>query len=135
MTQEQLITFISTPNRVGTLATANKDGMPNSAIIGSALMLTSNQLVIGLGNNRSLNNLQENPHAVFSVFQEGATLPAWQGARLYLRVEQMDYTGELKQQRVAAIEQHAGTTAAKMISAAVQFSVIDIRPLIDFAQR
>jgi hypothetical protein len=134
MTQEQLIAFISTPNRVGTLATANKDGIPNSAVIGSALIPTSNQLVIGLGNNRSLSNLQENPHAVFSVFQEGATLPAWQGARLYLKVEQIDYTGELKQQRVTAIEQHAGTMAAKMISAAIQFTITDIRPLIDFAQ-
>lgn len=125
--------FISDPKQVGILSTADCDGAPNCAVIGSAVMTTEGQLILALGDNRSLRNLQQNPQAVFIAFKEADFLPAWQGVRLYLRLEEVNYDGALKEQRVADIKQAVGNQAAKMMVAAVRFSVCETRPLLDFS--
>lgn len=125
--------FISEPKQVGILSTANSDGAPNCAIIGSAVMPTEDQLIVALGDNRTLKNLQHNPQAVFIAFKEADFLPAWQGIRLYLKVEEIDEAGALKQQRVDEIAQTVGNQAAKMMVAAVRFSIHQTRPLLDFS--
>jgi len=125
--------FISEPKQVGILSTANSDGTPNCAVIGSATMPAEDQLVLALGDNRTLRNLQQNPQAVFIAYKEADFLPAWQGVRLYLKVEEIDYNGELKEQRVAEITKNVGNQAAKMMVAAVRFSIHQTRPLLDFA--
>lgn len=133
MTTEQLLSFVSDPGRVGNLATVDANGIPNSALIGSAIMPDTDTLIIALSNNRSLHNLQQNGQAVFTVFEPADFIPAWQGARLYLTLNQIDYSSSMKQQRVAAVKQYAGTQAASTIVAAVQFSIHDIRPLLDLS--
>jgi len=125
--------FISEPKQVGILSTANSDGTPNCAVIGSATMPAEDQLVLALGDNRTLRNLQQNPQAVFIAYKEADFLPAWQGVRLYLKVEEIDYNGELKEQRVAEITKNVGNQAAKMMVAAARFSIHQTRPLLDFA--
>lgn len=125
--------FISEPKQVGILSTANNDGTPNCAIIGSAIMPTEDQLILALGDNRTLRNLQQNPQAVFITYKEADFLPAWQGVRLYLTVEEIDMDGALKEQRVAEIKKTVGNQAAKMMVAAVRFSINQTRPLLDFS--
>lgn len=131
MDNEQLKIFISDPQRVGTLATVDRQGNPNSAVIGSATLHKSGQLAMGLGDNRSLKNLRDNPKAVFTIFQPAQNFFAWQGVRLYLKCEAIDTDGELKQQVVQQVEATAGTFAARMIVAAVRFSIEATRPLLD----
>lgn len=123
--------FISEPKQVGILSTVGSDGAPNCAIIGSAIMSSDSQLILALGDSRSLQNLQHNPQAVFIAYKEADFLPAWQGIRLYLKLEEIIYDGALKEQRVAEIKQNVGNYAAKMIVAAVRFSVYETRPLLD----
>lgn len=125
--------FISNPQQVGVLSTSSSDGTPNCALIGSAVMTADSQLILALGDNRSLQNLKQNPKAVFIAFKEADFLPAWQGVRLYLKVEEIDYDGPLKEQRIANITQTAGAQAAKMMVAGVRFSVYETRPLLDFS--
>lgn len=125
--------FISEQKQVGILSTANCDGTPNCAIIGSAIMPTNEQLVLTLGDNHTLRNLQQNPQAVFIAYKEADFLPAWQGVRLYLKVEEIDFNGELKEQLVTEIAKEIGKQAAKMMVAAVRFSIHKTRPLLDFS--
>lgn len=125
--------FISDPKQVGILSTADSSGTPNCALIGSAVMTNNDKLVLALGDNRSLRNLQQNPQAVFIAFKEADFLPAWQGVRLYLKLEEISYDGALKEQRIAEIKQTVGDQAANMMVAAVQFSVYATRPLLDFS--
>ncbi|MBW2184943.1 MAG: pyridoxamine 5'-phosphate oxidase family protein [Deltaproteobacteria bacterium] len=123
--------FISDPKQVGILSTADSHGTPNCAVIGSAVTSDDNQLILALGDNRSLQNLQQNPQAVFIAFKEADFLPAWQGIRLYLKLEEIIYDGALKEQRVAEIKQSVGNHAAKMMVAAVRFSIYETRSLLD----
>jgi len=58
--------IVNKPGRVGVLATTNKAGQPNVAYFGSPKLMDDGTLVMGLGGNRSLANLEENPQAVFS---------------------------------------------------------------------
>ncbi len=125
--------FISDPQQVGILSTASSDGTPNCALIGSAVMTADSQLILALGDNRSLQNLKHNRKAVFIAFKEADFLPAWQGVRLYLKVEEIDYNGGLKEQRVTEIKQTAGNQAANMMVAGVRFSIYETRPLLDFS--
>ena len=125
--------FISEPKQVGILSTADSDGTPNCAVIGSAAMTSEGQLILALGDNRSLRNLHQNPRAVFIAFKEADFLPAWQGVRLYLQLEEINYDGALKEQRVAEIKQTVGNQAAKMMVAAIRFSVYETRPLLDMS--
>ncbi|MCD6527749.1 MAG: pyridoxamine 5'-phosphate oxidase family protein [Desulfuromonas sp.] len=132
MTRETLQQFLAEPKQVGVLSTVDRQGNPNSAVIGSATMPQLEQLWIGLGDNHTLENLQHHPQAVFTAYQPADFLPAWQGARVYLHAENIDFDGPFKQQLVEQIEQQAGKQAARMIVAAVCFSIKQIRPLLDF---
>ncbi|MBN2643856.1 MAG: pyridoxamine 5'-phosphate oxidase family protein [Desulfuromonadaceae bacterium] len=131
MTGKALQEFINQPQRVGTLATASADGQPNCALIGSAVLEDNDRLLLGLGNNRTLRNLKNNPHAIYSVFEPGASLLAWQGARLYLELETLDEQGPLLQQMIDQVTRQAGALAGGMIVAAVRFKVTAVRPQLD----
>ncbi len=49
--------------RLGTLSTANKERMVNVAYFGSPRMVDEKTVFMGLGNNRTLANLQDTPIA------------------------------------------------------------------------
>ncbi len=130
MNPQELIHLFG-PNRVGVLSTADDRNRPNAAVVGSARLPDSQALIIGLGANRSLQNLQENPRAVFTFFDPGPTPFAWQGARLYLRVLQIETEGPLFAEMVAGVTRQAGRAAGRRIRAAVLFRIEQVRPLID----
>jgi hypothetical protein len=116
--------------RIGTLSTSNKSGDVNVAIFGSPQMIDENTVVMGIGANRSFQYLQENPNAVFIVMEPGETLMDWKGCRVYLLAQTIDTAGDLYNQIKSKIAEAAGEAAAKMIHAAIQFKVTDVRALI-----
>jgi len=128
---EEFVAAINLPGRVGVLATASADGKPNAAYFGSPRLDVEGKLTMGMMDNRSLANLEANPHAVFFTVKEapvGFTTPGW---RLYLECKQIEREGEVLEQVKSAIAAAAGEQAAAGIKAAVVFEVTAVRPLVD----
>jgi hypothetical protein len=131
---EKLMNYFNKQPRLGTLSTSGKDGRVNVAYFGSPLMTDPKTVFLGLGNNRTLANLKENPWAAYMIMEPGNTLPEWKGVRLYLKVTEIETEGNKLEQIRRFIVEKAGPNAAKGIQAAVTFEVIEIRPLADFGQ-
>ncbi|HOX35665.1 MAG TPA: pyridoxamine 5'-phosphate oxidase family protein [Methanoregulaceae archaeon] len=134
MMAKKLMDYFNKAPRIGTLSTADKTGKVDSAVLGSPRMTDEKTVIAGLGKNRSLINLQQNPHAVFLVMEPGTTLADWKGVRLYLRVKSIATTGPALAAYKAEVAKIAGQQAADMMAAAVTFSVEEIRPLVDMGQ-
>lgn len=129
----EILEIVNKENRIGTLGTASKLGEPNVAYFGSPQLSEDGTMVMGLGNNRTLKNLEENPHAVFFCVTEspvGFTTP---GYRLYMKVTEIQKQGPVFDRVRAAIAAHAGPDAAEMIVAGVVFDVTEIRKLVAMA--
>lgn len=120
--------------RLGTLSTASKDGKVNVAYFGSPRMTDEKTIMMGIGKNRTLTYLQENPWAVFMIMEPGKSLPAWKGVRIYVKMTEAQTSGDKLDAMKKQITAVAGEAGAKMVYAAVSFEIYDIRPLADFGQ-
>lgn len=130
----KLMEFFNKSPRIGTLSTADKTGKVDCAVFGSPNMTDEKTVVMGLGKNRSLTNLQANPHAVYLIMEPGKTLMDWKGVRVYLEAKSIATSGPLLENFRSQIAKMAGEQAAKMIHAAVTFTVTEVRPLVDMGQ-
>ncbi len=130
----KLMDYFNKAPRIGTLSTADKAGKVNSALFGSPRMTDEKTVVMGLGKNRTLANLQENPHAVFLILEPGKTLMDWKGIRVYLKAKTIASSGPALDTFKAQMAKVAGEAATKMINATVTFEVTEIRPLVDMGQ-
>lgn len=130
----KLMEYFNKSPRLGTLSTADKAGKVDSAVLGSPRMTDEKTVVVGLGKNRTLSNLQQNPHAVFLVMEPGKTLPEWKGVRVYLKATSIVTSGPALAGYKAEIAKVAGQQAADMMAATVSFGITEVRPLIDMGQ-
>jgi len=130
----KLMDYFNKSPRIGTLSTADKAGNVDSAIFGSPRMTDEKTVVMGLGKNRTLANLQQNPHAVYLIMESGATLMDWKGIRVYLKTKNIATSGPVLDNFKTQMAKVAGEEAAKMIYAVVNFEVSEVRPLIDMGQ-
>ena len=131
MNRSEVMELFNKRPRIGTLSTANQKGEVNVAVFGSPQMIDENTVVMGIGKNRSLANLKENPHAVFIVMEPGETVMDWKGARVYLEVLDVETGGGFYDQIKDNIAQAAGKAAGDMILAAIRFRVVEVRPIMD----
>jgi len=127
---KEIIEIVNKPGRVGVLSTADKQGQPNAAYFGSLRLMEDGSVVLGLGNNRSLKNLEANPLAVLFCVTESPVSFNTPGYRLYLKAIEIQKEGPLLDGVKRAIAEHAGEDAAKMIVAGVAFEVLETRPLV-----
>jgi hypothetical protein len=130
----KLMEYFNASPRIGTLSTADRSGKVDTGIFGSPRMLDEKTVIMGLGQNRSLANLKENPNAVFMIVEPGETVMDWKGIRVYMKMKNMATSGkplEDYRQRMAAV---AGKEAAAMIQAVVTFDVTELRPIMDMGQ-
>ncbi|MDY6842873.1 MAG: pyridoxamine 5'-phosphate oxidase family protein [Thermodesulfobacteriota bacterium] len=125
----KLVDFFNKRPRIGTLSTADKEGKVNVAVFGSPQMEDESTIAMGLGNNRSFKNLQENPYAVYIVMEPGQSTGDWKGVRVYLKMKDCQTSGP-KLENIKAMLGDAG----KMMHAAITFEVIELRPIIDMGQ-
>ena len=130
----KLMEYFNKRPRLGCLSTANAKGEVDVAYFGSPRMIDEKRIVMGLGDNRTLRNLRENPHAAFMIMEPGATMPEWRGVRLYVTMIACETSGGNLEMIRAAVARGAGERAAKSIQAAVTFEIGEIRPLADFGQ-
>ena len=127
---KEVMEIVNKPGRIGTLGTANKQGRPNVAYFGSPRLSEDGTIVMGLGSNRTLKNLEENPFAVFFCVAESPVTFTTPGYRLYLKAREIQKEGPIIDGVRKVIAEHAGPDAAKMIVAGVVFDVTELRPLI-----
>jgi hypothetical protein len=131
----KLVEYFNRQPRLGSLSTASKEGKVNAATFGSIRMIDEKTATMGLGNNRTLANLQENPYAVFFIMEPGPTAPEWKGVRVYLKMIECRTSGPKLDEKRAEIGQVIGEEMAKkMIHAAAFFEVQEVRPLMDMGQ-
>ena len=130
----KLMEYFNKQPRIGTLSTASKDGKVDVAVFGSPHMTDGKTVVMGLGKNRTISYLQQNPHAVYLIMEPGKTIMDWKGIRVYLTVKNIATSGKMLDNLKSQIAKMAGEAAAGMIHAAVSFEVDEIRPLIDIGQ-
>jgi hypothetical protein len=129
-----LMKYFNKQPRLGTLSTSDKNGKVNSAYFGSPRMIDDLTIEMGIGKNRTLANLQENPQAVFLIMEPGEALPQWKGVRIYARMTECATSGEKLDGIRKVLTEKAGEKAAQAVQAAVTFQVYEVRPLADFGQ-
>ncbi|MDD1700552.1 MAG: pyridoxamine 5'-phosphate oxidase family protein [Methanoregula sp.] len=130
----KLMEYFNKSPRIGSLSTADKAGNVDSGIFGSPRMTDDRTVVMGLGKNRTLANLQQNPHAVYLIMEPGASIMDWKGIRVYLKAQNIAISGPVLETFKAQMAKVAGEEAAKMIYATVSFLVTEVRPIIDMGQ-
>ena len=91
---EILMEYFNKQPRLGTLSTADKNGRVNSAYFGSPRMVDEKSIFMGLGNNRTFANIQENPSATFMVMEPGESIMDWKGVRIYVKMSECQTAGE-----------------------------------------
>jgi hypothetical protein len=130
MDRKDVMEIFNKRPRIGTLSTSNSVGDVNVAVFGSPQMIDENTVVMGIGNNRSLQYLKENPKAAFIVMEPGETTADWKGCRVYLEAQSIETEGDLYDQIKGKIAEAAGEAAAQMIQAAIRFKVKDVRTIL-----
>jgi len=134
MDRKEVMELFNKQPRIGTLSTANKEGAVNVAVFGSPRMIDEDNIVMGIGNNRSFKHLQANPNAVFIVLEPGKTPMEWKGVRVYLRAEAIELEGSLIDGIRENIAKAAGKQAAAMIHAGIRFKITEVRPIMDMGR-
>jgi Pyridoxamine 5'-phosphate oxidase. len=117
----QLIEYFNKSPRIGVLSTADKSGHVDSGIFGSPRMTDEKTVIMGLSNNRTLANLQQNPHAVYLIIEPGTTITDWKGIRVYLVALQIATSGGDLDAFKSQIAEVIGKESADMIIALVTF--------------
>jgi hypothetical protein len=130
----KLMEYFNKQPRIGTLSTSGRDGKVDSAVFGSPRMNDEKTVLMGLGRNRTLANLQANPSAVYLIMEPGQSIMDWKGVRVYLKVQEIATSGPKLETLRGQLAKAIGDQAAQMIQAAVTFEVTEIRPLIDMGQ-
>ncbi|MDD3070496.1 pyridoxamine 5-phosphate oxidase [Methanoculleus horonobensis] len=130
----KLMDYFNKQPRIGLLSSANKEGKVDAAIFGSPMMLDEKTVVMGLGENRTFEYLQENPNAVYTIVEQGEAFMDWKGLRVYLKMKEYATSGETLEIYKKQVAKVAGEDAAAMIHATVTFEVTEVRPLVDMGQ-
>ncbi|MDD3574885.1 pyridoxamine 5'-phosphate oxidase family protein [Methanospirillum sp.] len=130
----KLMDYFNKSHRIGILSTADKSGHVNSGVFGSPHMTDEKTIVMGLSNNRTLTNLQQNPYAVYQIIEPGKAIDDWKGIRVYMVAVKIATSGEDLNKFKKQIAKVAGEDAAKMMMAQVVFEVTEVRPLVDMGQ-
>ncbi|PSW15774.1 hypothetical protein C9J01_01795 [Photobacterium rosenbergii] len=128
---KEIIDMVNMPGRIGTIATASKQGIPNMAYFGSPQLTSDGVLTMAIENNHTLKNLEENPYAVFLCIAESPVSFNTPGCRLYLTVREVQKEGAFYDAVRGALVAKAGEVAAAGVASAVSFDVTEVRALVD----
>ncbi len=122
--------LLDDPAHLCTLSTAAADRTPNSAVFGS-VQVRDGRITLGLGENHTLHNIQQNPKAMLMLMVPGASVMAFRGIRLYLQCSAIETSGPLLEQIKDETREQAGRAAAQMLKYAVTFTICSSRPLLE----
>jgi len=129
-----LMDYFNRSPRIGTLSTAGADGQVDAAVMGSARMIDETTVIMALGPNRSLSNLQQNPHAVYMIVEPGASIGDWKGVRVYLVVRGIEESGPALDEYRRQVARVIGEEGAAMLRALVRCEITEVRTLVDMGR-
>jgi hypothetical protein len=130
----QLMDYFNSSPRIGTLSTAGGDGKVDVGVFGSPRMIDEKTVIVGLGTNRTLANLRQNPNAVFMIVEPGQGLMDWKGIRVYMRIINLASEGPSLDAYRTEMARVVGDAAANMIHALATFEITEVRPIVDMGQ-
>ncbi|SHI64719.1 Pyridoxamine 5'-phosphate oxidase [Desulfatibacillum alkenivorans DSM 16219] len=130
---ETVAEFLESPDRTNVLATANAEGRVNAAVFGSPMLVDGDKIRLMLGDNRTYDNLNQNPFAALFVSIHGKAGMAMEGCRLYLKMLDTADAGPEFEAVHAEIKKRIGD-AASMLKHLVKLEVVETRPILDFGQ-
>lgn len=130
----ELIDYFNKSPRLGVLSTSSTDGRVDSAVFGSPQMIDEKTVIAASADNRTLANLKENPHAMYTIMEPGNSITDWKGIRVYMKLKEYVTSGDLLDMIRGEAAKFVGEEGAKMIHAALTFEVYEVRPLVDFGQ-
>ncbi|WP_342679625.1 pyridoxamine 5'-phosphate oxidase family protein [Methanofollis sp. UBA420] len=131
----RLMDYFNRTPRIGVLGTASKDGKVNVAVFESPQMIDEKTVVVALGQNRTLANLQENPNAVYMIVKPAETgVEEWKGIRVSMRMKECTTSGARLDAYRKEIAQIAGDEVAATIQATATFEIGEVRPIVDMGQ-
>jgi hypothetical protein len=130
----QLMEYFNRQPRLGSISTAGRDGKVDVAVMGSPRMTDEKTVIVGLGANRTLANLRENPNAVYMIVEPGAGIMDWKGVRVYMTLRDLATAGPALDAYLAEMVKVAGEGVASMIKALATFEVTEVRPILDMGQ-
>ncbi|SHJ80402.1 hypothetical protein SAMN02745216_02295 [Desulfatibacillum alkenivorans DSM 16219] len=133
LVSETVAKFLESPDRTNVLATANAKGKVNAATFGSPMLVDGNKIRMMLGDNRTYDNLCQNPSAALFISMHGKTGMQMEGCRLYLKVLDMEDEGPEFDEVKSEIKKRIGD-AAEMLKHLIKFEVTETRPIVDFGQ-
>jgi hypothetical protein len=118
------------------LCTANKDGEPSVALMGTPRLLADLTIEFEISDlvSVTLNNIQENKAVVLMAYNPGQRARDYRGARIYAEVIEILTAGEkIDAIRKAIFEKH-GAEKASELQATVTGRVTRVRPIVDRGQ-
>ncbi|MBI9076213.1 MAG: hypothetical protein JEZ02_12445 [Desulfatibacillum sp.] len=130
---EAVAKFLESPNRTNVLATADAKGKVNVAAFGSPMLVEGDKIRMMLGDNRTYDNLSQNPSAALFITLHGKTGMGMEGCRLYLNVMEMADDGPEFDAVHGEIKKRIGD-AASMLKHLIKMEVVETRPILDFGQ-
>lgn len=120
--------------RIGVISTSSANGVVDCAVYGSPQMLDEKTVQVAFGRGRTIENLRQNPNAVYMIMEPGAGILDWKGLRVYMRMNECFSSGPVLEEYRRRMAEVMGEQAAGMISVVGLFEVTGVRPLMDFGQ-
>ena len=105
---KSLMEYFNREDRLGVLATSAKSGEVDCAYFGSPRMIDESTVVVTLGDNKTLANLKQNPHACYFIMEPGKSIMEWKGLRIYLKMIKYETQGETLEAMKKAIAATVG---------------------------
>lgn len=117
----------------GVIATADRKGRVNAAVIGSLQFSDRETMTMLVGDNRTLANLKRNPRACFLVAR-GESMQDVTGCKLYLEARDIVESGPVVDRGREMLAEAAGEDLTSTVKAFVTLRVVDVRPLIEIGE-
>ena len=130
---EKVKDYLNKEGRSNLLATSDAHGKVNIAMFGSYKLMDDSSVVVMLGDNRSYENLKENPYAACMVMLPGKTGFATVGCRLYMKARTIEDDGVEWKVIKEEIKSRIGN-AADLLKHLVWFDIVEARPILDLGQ-
>jgi hypothetical protein len=114
------------PGGKGVIATSSSKGEVNTAIYAMPHVIDEETLAWGMTDNRTYENVRENPHASYLYMNTAG----FSGCRISLRLKKIEDAGEMLESIRSHTAGIVGPEAASAVTHVAYFSIVEIRPLI-----
>lgn len=115
------------PGGRGVIATAGRDGVPNTAIYATPHVIDESTLAWGMTAGKTHRNLVENPNAAFLYMAPGEGV---RGVRLTLALKELRESDPLLNRIRERTREAVSPQAADSIRYVAYFTVTEVRPLV-----